>query len=146
MPPWRTTGPWAGEVVGRPLPDGVWRLDWLLPPGKDLVTPELLVNRVRETLTGWAADGSTPAYELLDTGVHTVHHRLARRWRVGRVLLAGDAAHLLGALVVVCVEGYASTLAAESLHRLGLRRATDLIGGFQAWRAAGLPVAAAPSQ
>ncbi|MET9825255.1 FAD-dependent monooxygenase [Streptomyces sp. NPDC006349] len=97
MPPWRTAGPSAGEVVGRPLPDGVWRLDWLLPPGKDLVTPELLVNRVRETLTGWT-DGSTPAYELLDTGVHTVHHRLARRWRMGRVLLAGDAAHLLGAL------------------------------------------------
>ncbi|WP_435847735.1 rhodanese-like domain-containing protein [Streptomyces fumanus] len=45
--------------------------------------------------------------------------------------------------VVVCDEGYASSLAAESLHRLGLRRATDLIGGFQAWRAAGLPVVAA---
>ncbi|MFE1589448.1 rhodanese-like domain-containing protein [Streptomyces sp. NPDC058737] len=45
-------------------------------------------------------------------------------------------------VVVVCNEGYASTLAAESLHRLGLHRATDLIGGFQAWRAAGLPVAA----
>ncbi|MGW6295819.1 rhodanese-like domain-containing protein [Streptomyces sp. NPDC055058] len=43
-------------------------------------------------------------------------------------------------VVVVCNEGYASSLAAESLHRLGLRRATDLIGGFQAWRAAGLPV------
>ncbi|GGU51852.1 FAD-dependent monooxygenase [Streptomyces daghestanicus] len=97
-PPWRMSGPSAGEITGRPLPDGVWRLDWLLPPGKDLVTPELLVNRVRETLTGWSGDGSTPAYELLDTGVHTVHHRLARRWRVGRVLLAGDAAHLLGAL------------------------------------------------
>ncbi|MFE0205079.1 FAD-dependent monooxygenase [Streptomyces sp. NPDC058985] len=97
MPPWRMSGPSAGEVVARPLPDGVWRLDWLLPPGKDLVTPELLVNRVRETLTGWS-DGASPAYELLDTGVHTVHHRLARRWRVGRVLLAGDAAHLLGAL------------------------------------------------
>ncbi|MEU2285569.1 FAD-dependent monooxygenase [Streptomyces sp. NPDC013178] len=97
MPPWRTSGPSAGEVTGRPLPDGVWRLDWLLPPGKDLVTPELLVSRVRETLAGWSG-GSTPAYELLDTGVHTVHHRLARRWRAGRVFLAGDAAHLLGAL------------------------------------------------
>ncbi|WP_030038908.1 FAD-dependent monooxygenase, partial [Streptomyces resistomycificus] len=96
-PPWRTAGPSAGEITGRPLPDGVWRLDWLLPPGKDLVTPEQLVARVRETLAGWA-DGSTPSYELLDTGVHTVHHRLARRWRVGRVFLAGDAAHLLGAL------------------------------------------------
>ncbi|MGV9452320.1 FAD-dependent monooxygenase [Streptomyces sp. NPDC003635] len=97
MPPWRTSGPSAGEVAGRPLPDGLWRLDWLLPPGKDLVTPELLVSRVRETLAGWTG-GPTPPYELLDTGVHTVHHRLARRWRAGRVFLAGDAAHLLGAL------------------------------------------------
>lgn len=43
-------------------------------------------------------------------------------------------------VVVICNEGYASSLAAESLHRLGLYRATDLIGGFQAWRAAGFPV------
>ncbi|WP_328878718.1 FAD-dependent monooxygenase [Streptomyces sp. NBC_00299] len=97
MPPWRMSGPSAGEVTGRPLPDGVWRLDWLLPPGKDLVTPELLVARIRETLAGWTG-GPTPPYELLDTGVHTVHHRLARRWRVGRVFLAGDAAHCLGTL------------------------------------------------
>ncbi len=97
MPPWRTSGPSAGEITARPLPDGVWRLDWLLPPGKDLVTPELLVTRVRETLAGWSG-GPTPPYDLLDTGVHIVHHRLARRWRAGRVFLAGDAAHLLGAL------------------------------------------------
>ncbi|WP_053671054.1 FAD-dependent monooxygenase [Streptomyces sp. NRRL B-1140] len=96
-PPWRMSGPSAGEVTARPLPDGVWRLDWLLPPGKDLVTPELLLTRIRETLAGWAG-GTTPPYELLDTGVHTVHHRLARRWRADRVFLAGDAAHLLGAL------------------------------------------------
>jgi 3-(3-hydroxy-phenyl)propionate hydroxylase len=97
MPPWRTSGPSAGEITARPLPEGVWRLDWLLPPGKDLVTPDLLVARVRETLAGWTG-GSTPPYELLDTGVHTVHHRLARRWRAGRVFLAGDSAHCLGAL------------------------------------------------
>ncbi|MCX4547778.1 MULTISPECIES: rhodanese-like domain-containing protein [unclassified Streptomyces] len=42
--------------------------------------------------------------------------------------------------VVICNEGYASSLAAASLRQLGLHRATDLIGGFQAWRAAGLPV------
>ena len=42
--------------------------------------------------------------------------------------------------IVMCDEGYASSLAAASLRSLGLARATDLIGGFQAWRAAGLPV------
>ncbi|WP_078593791.1 FAD-dependent monooxygenase [Streptomyces sp. NRRL S-920] len=94
MPPWRHGG---AEVTGRPLADGVWRIDWLLPPHGDLVTPDALVVRIRESLAGWCG-GSTPPYELLDTGVHTVHHRLARRWRVGRAFLAGDAAHLLGAL------------------------------------------------
>ncbi|WSQ03649.1 rhodanese-like domain-containing protein [Streptomyces sp. NBC_01232] len=43
-------------------------------------------------------------------------------------------------VVVICNEGYASSLAAASLHALGLARATDLTGGFQAWRSAGLPV------
>jgi len=46
-------------------------------------------------------------------------------------------------IVLVCNEGYASSLAAVSLHQLGLHRATDLVGGFQSWRAAGLPVAPA---
>jgi rhodanese-related sulfurtransferase len=41
--------------------------------------------------------------------------------------------------IVLCNEGYASTLAAESLRRIGLNRSTDVIGGFQAWVAAGLP-------
>ncbi|MFA7767577.1 rhodanese-like domain-containing protein [Streptomyces sp. NRRL S-448] len=43
-------------------------------------------------------------------------------------------------VVVICNEGYASSLAAASLHALGLRRATDLTGGFQAWKSSGLPV------
>lgn len=47
-------------------------------------------------------------------------------------------------IVVVCNEGYASSLAAVSLRQLGLSRATDLVGGFQAWRAAGLPVSPHP--
>ncbi|RZE06403.1 monooxygenase [Streptomyces albidoflavus] len=99
-PPWRGSG---NEVTARPLPGERWRIDWLLPPGDELVTPEALVARVRATLAGWT-DGTTPPYDLLDTGVYTVHHRLARRWRSGRVLLAGDAAHLLGALGTPAVD------------------------------------------
>jgi rhodanese-related sulfurtransferase len=42
-------------------------------------------------------------------------------------------------IVLFCNEGYASSLAAESLQALGIAKATDLAGGFRAWRAAGLP-------
>jgi rhodanese-related sulfurtransferase len=42
-------------------------------------------------------------------------------------------------VIVLCSEGYTSSLAADALRSLGLHRATDLIGGFSAWAAAGLP-------
>ncbi|MGO8885984.1 MAG: rhodanese-like domain-containing protein [Streptosporangiaceae bacterium] len=42
-------------------------------------------------------------------------------------------------IIVMCSEGYASTLAASMLRRIGLLEATDLEGGFTAWKAAGLP-------
>jgi rhodanese-related sulfurtransferase len=43
-------------------------------------------------------------------------------------------------VIVMCNEGYQSSLVAATLRQLGFARATDLDGGFQAWRAAGLPV------
>ena len=43
-------------------------------------------------------------------------------------------------VILFCNEGYSSSLAAASLQQLGLRNATDLIGGIQAWKAAGLPI------
>jgi rhodanese-related sulfurtransferase len=43
-------------------------------------------------------------------------------------------------VIVFCQEGYSSSLAAGRLQSLGLHRATDVIGGFEAWEAAGLPV------
>ena len=43
-------------------------------------------------------------------------------------------------VVVLCAEGYSSSLAAAALRRLGLTRATDVVGGVEGWRAAGLPV------
>jgi rhodanese-related sulfurtransferase len=48
-------------------------------------------------------------------------------------------------IIVMCSEGYASTLAAASLRRIGLHEATDLEGGFQAWKTAGLPTRPAQS-
>jgi rhodanese-related sulfurtransferase len=43
-------------------------------------------------------------------------------------------------VILLCDEGYQSSLAAATLQQLGFARATDVKGGFQAWRAAGLPV------
>jgi len=46
----------------------------------------------------------------------------------------------VGPLVLMCAEGYQSSLAAATLHDMGIERATDMIGGFGAWAEAGLPV------
>jgi rhodanese-related sulfurtransferase len=43
-------------------------------------------------------------------------------------------------VVVLCNEGYSSSLVADTLRTLGLARTVDVIGGFVAWAAAGLPV------
>jgi rhodanese-related sulfurtransferase len=69
-------------------------------------------------------------------------------WRLDPA--SGHSAHELGdaldrRIILVCNEGYQSSLAAATLQDLGFARATDLVGGFQAWRAAGLPVEPAPS-
>ena len=43
-------------------------------------------------------------------------------------------------VIVLCNEGYTSSVAADSLRELGLVRSGDVIGGYRAWAAAGLPV------
>lgn len=47
-------------------------------------------------------------------------------------------------LIVLCAHGYSSSLAAASLQDVGFTNATDVIGGFEAWTAAGLPTVATP--
>jgi len=47
-------------------------------------------------------------------------------------------------VVVLCNQGYSSSLVADTLRSLGLHRAVDVIGGFEAWAADGLPVAGRP--
>lgn len=49
-------------------------------------------------------------------------------------------------VILLCDHGYSSSLAAATLQQMGYARATDVIGGFTAWRAAGLPVSSARRQ
>ncbi|SDG38333.1 Rhodanese-related sulfurtransferase [Lentzea fradiae] len=70
-----------------------------------------------------------------------VVERIVLEWRLdpaGEWRLPGFTADTT--VVVVCNEGYSSSLAARDLQRVGLVNATDLVGGFRAWREAGLPV------
>ncbi len=63
-------------------------------------------------------------------------------WRADPACPACDPriAHLDAVIIVVCQQGYQSSLAASTLQQLGFSRATDLDGGFEAWRAAALPI------
>ena len=87
-----------------------------------------------------AADGTIPGAMW--------HARNVLEWRADPTAshhdpeLSGD---LDRHLIVVCDAGYASSLAAATLQDLGIADATDLVGGFEAWRDAGLPVTPEPS-
>lgn len=86
--------------------------------------------------------------QITDDGVVPEALRIRRNvleWR-----LDPDSAHrhprspgLEDRVIIMCDAGYASSLAAATLQQLGFAQATDLAGGFQGWRAAGLPVEAA---
>jgi rhodanese-related sulfurtransferase len=71
------------------------------------------------------------------------HPRNVLEWRADPASRHSDQAlsgDLNRRVIVVCHEGYQSSLAAATLQDLGFTRATDLVGGFAAWRDAGLPV------
>ena len=75
-------------------------------------------------------DGCLPGAVVVDRNV--------LEWRLDpscphRLPIADDAARRI---IVVCNEGYSSSLAAATLQRLGLRNATDLVDGYQGWLAA----------
>jgi len=69
-------------------------------------------------------------------------HRNVLEWRVDASSGYQDPrlADRTGPVVIMCEQGYSSSLAAATLQRLGIADATDMIGGFEAWSAAGLPV------
>jgi 3-(3-hydroxy-phenyl)propionate hydroxylase len=87
-PPWNP----GRQVLIHPQPDDTWRIDWQVPPGTDVEAERAnggLDRRVRAVI------GPTTDYELLWLTPYRFHQRLVERFRVGRVLLAGDAAHVV---------------------------------------------------
>jgi len=90
-------------------------------------------------------DTRTEAHRARDGVIPgAIHHsRTVLEWRADPSCEACDpelAGDLDRVVVIVCSEGYSSSLAAATLQDLGFARATDLDGGFEAWLAAGLPV------
>lgn len=83
--------------------------------------------------------GELPGALVIDRTVLEWRLDPVGRWRVPE--LSGPD-HLV---IVACRQGYSSSLAAASLQALGLRRATDVVGGVEAWLAAGLPVHRGPA-
>jgi rhodanese-related sulfurtransferase len=79
------------------------------------------------------AQGELPGATVIDRNVLEWRLDPASKWRI-----PGVDNHLVR-LIVICNEGYSSSLVAAELHELGLVNATDVIGGFQAWLMAGLP-------
>ncbi|WP_405396947.1 rhodanese-like domain-containing protein [Streptomyces microflavus] len=132
----------GAEDVGTPEPVGIDELLERVRAGYDRIGPHeasaaaadgaLLVDIRYAALRD--RDGLIPGALVVE--------RNELEWRLdpqGSHRAAEAVSHDLP-VVVICNEGYASSLAVTSLRQLGLHRSTDLIGGFQAWRAAGLPV------
>ena len=86
-PPWNP----GRQVLIHPQPDGIWRIDWQVPPDTDIEAEQAnggLDRRIR-AVVGQQAD-----YELVWMTVYRFHQRIADRFRAGNVFLVGDAAHL----------------------------------------------------
>jgi rhodanese-related sulfurtransferase len=81
-------------------------------------------------------DGEVPGALVIDRNVLEWRLDPASEHRIPQVLGHHQP------VVVLCNEGYASSLAAATLAALGFVTALDVIGGYQAWRADGLPTTA----
>jgi rhodanese-related sulfurtransferase len=81
-----------------------------------------------------ARDGEVPGTVLVDRNVLEWRLDPASPYRIPEV--TGYDLEV----IVLCNQGYSSSLVADTLRTLGLHRAADVIGGFEAWAAQGLPV------
>ena len=79
-------------------------------------------------------DGDVPGAVVIDRNVLEWRLDPASPWRIPQA-----TGHDLE-VIVLCNQGYSSSLVADTLRTLGLHRAVDVVGGFEAWAAADLPV------
>jgi rhodanese-related sulfurtransferase len=82
-----------------------------------------------------AEQGELPGSIVIDRTILEWRLDPSSEWRIP------EAVDVEILAILVCRQGYSSSLAAASLRRIGLHRATDVIGGFEAWCEAGLPLA-----
>jgi rhodanese-related sulfurtransferase len=94
---------------------------------------EAVIVDIRET-ERQALEGHVPGAIEIERNVLEWRCAPESDWRDDRISDPGRI------VVVMCNQGFQSSLAAATLQRLGLPRATDMEGGFQRWRADGLPV------
>lgn len=139
--------PGAGRGRGAPVYDGI---DDQLADARTRLSRVSARAAFQEVLYGRAVIVDIrPAAQRAAEGEVAAHlaplviERNVLEWRLdprheARLPVAGFDARV----IVLCQEGFTSSLAADALVRLGIQRATDIVGGFAAWRAAGLPVAA----
>ncbi|MDZ5621940.1 rhodanese-like domain-containing protein [Nocardioides sp. HM23] len=121
------------------LADARTRLDRVTPSAafEELTTRDAALVDIRP-----AAQRATEG-EVADTLPVLVVERNVLEWRFDpRSDASIPEASFDRRVIVLCQEGYTSSLAAAALQSIGIHRATDVIGGFAGWRDAGLPVTA----
>ena len=84
-------GDCARPIVTLPMSPGRHRWEWMLHPGEDQA-PFLDAGRIDDLIAPWVTDERVAVERAV---VYTFHARTAARWRAGRVMLAGDAAHVM---------------------------------------------------
>lgn len=125
--------PDAGRPIGEVLAQARERLKRVDPQqAYDAAQAGALLVDIRPAAQR-AAEGQLPGALVVERNV--------LEWRLdpasdARLPEAGDYGRQV---IIVCSEGYASSLAAAALQDLGLANATDLAGGFRAWAGSGLP-------
>ncbi len=132
-----TTAPPGAKSIAEILDEARARLDRLGPAETDAAVRDGAVLIDIRPAAQRAEHGEIPGALIIERNV--LEWRLDPR--IDARLPFADRYDL--PVIITCQEGYTSSLAAAALQELGLHRATDLAGGFKAWREAGLPTRSA---